>query len=71
MEELIRIRLRMRDGNITEIDVAEILDIDGKPFIHPEEADSKLDTVIDSINHTNGRVDVMQQMLQSLLAPTP
>jgi len=71
MEEVIRIRLRMRDGNITEIDVADILEIDGKPFIHQADADSKLDTVIDSINHTNGRVDVMQQMLQSLLAPTP
>jgi|15BtaG_2_1085339.scaffolds.fasta_scaffold01047_10 hypothetical protein len=69
MNETTRVKLRLRDGNVTELDVAEIIEVDGKPFIHQDESDSKLDTVIDSLNHTNGRVEAMQQMLNSLIQP--
>jgi len=61
------VKLRLRDGNITEIDIAEILEINGKEFTPPDYQDAKLDSVIDSINHTNGRVDALNDIIQSLL----
>jgi len=71
VNETTHIKIRMRDGNVTELDIAELMEVDGQPFIHQGESDAKLDSVIDSINHTNGRVDVLQQMLQGLLHPSP
>ena len=71
MDETTHIKIRMRDGNVTELDIAELMEVDGKPFIHQDESDSKLDTVIDSLNHTNGRVEAMQQMLNVLIQPAP
>ena len=67
VEELMTVKLRLRDGNITELDIAEIIEIDGVSFVPQVLQDSKLDAVIDSINHTNGRVDALQNMMQVML----
>jgi len=67
VEELMTVKLRLRDGNITELDIAEIIEIDGVAFVPQVLQDSKLDAVIDSINHTNGRVDALQNMMQVML----
>ena len=69
MSEFTKIKLEMRDGFVTEIDVNEIIEIDGKPYNSVDDVDSRFDTIIDSLNHTNGRVDTLQMLLQGLLQP--
>ena len=64
MDETTHIKIRMRDGHVTELDIAELIEVDHKPFNSAGDVDSRFDTIIDSLNHTNGRVDVLQGMLQ-------
>ena len=68
--ETTRIKLMMTDGNVTEIDVAEILEVDGKPFTSIDDVDSRFDSLIDQLNHTNGRLDTLQSLMQSCLSST-
>ena len=71
MDELTRIKLQLRDGNVTELDVLAILEVNGKPFVDGDSVDSRFDSVIDTLNHTTGRIDTLERLLQLLLAPSP
>jgi len=65
------LEVRMKSGFTDIIEVMEIIAINGKPYVDSEFAEGKLDAVIDVQNHVIGRVDVLENLVNSLISGTP
>lgn len=63
MNELITLKCKSKTGNIIETQVAEILEIDGKPYRSAETDEN----IIQLVNHLSGRVASLETILGQLL----
>lgn len=74
MAEVTLLKLRLRGGDITTIQVEEILEYDGKPFLPADSVRGEIDGVIDALNHLQGRVDALENsqgaILKAIVSPT-
>lgn len=62
MSELITIKSKSKTGQVIEIQVSEILEIDGKPY-RPAQAD---ESIVSLVNHLSGRVAALESILGQL-----
>lgn len=58
MSDLISIRAKTKTGVVQTIQVAEILEIDGKPY----QPAGDLDALAQHFNHLSGRVDTLERL---------
>lgn len=71
MSDFTLMKIRLRGGDITEIQIEEILELDGSPFVSASSVDSQIDGVIDSLNHTNGRLTALENLIHAMVIPNP
>lgn len=64
MSELITIRVKSKSGTMNEIQVAEILDIDGKRYQSAGDAEN----LTALVNHLSGRVAALESIVGSLIS---
>lgn len=66
MTEPITLRLKSKTGNVNEIQVAEILEIDGKPY----QPQGDYEQILQLLNHLSGKVATHEAMLAGMIGGT-
>lgn len=61
------VKVRLNDGNVTDFPCAEILEINGKPFVSAESVDDRINSLIDELNRTNGRLEQVCATVDTLI----
>lgn len=60
MSDLITLTVKSKTGLVNEIQVAELIAVDGKPFVSVDEVSA----LTNSMFHLSGRVDVIERLLR-------
>lgn len=56
-----RIKIRLNDKFIDELEIVELLEIDGKPFVHPEDQEDQMNAVVERIEYMQGQLDLLSR----------
>ena len=62
MSELINLKCKSKTGQVIDLQVSEILEIDGKAY-RPAETD---ENIIQLVNHLSGRLSALENILSQL-----
>lgn len=63
-QQLITLKMKSKTGQVMEIQVAEILEIDGKPY----QPAGNVEVLLQHVNHLSGRVAAIEGVLGQFIA---